>query len=146
MAGEPFDLHRGCARAREWASLRIDSELSELERLLLRRHLSRCDGCRAFADALAAATKVVRATPIERPSRALEPVPPRAPRARRLRYGLVAAAAAAMVAAGVSTAVLVSGDGRSPGQTRPVTDVALRPPVAPPPPGTTFVEPPRTNV
>jgi len=143
MAGEPLDLHRSCARAREWASLRTDGELSELERLLLRRHLSRCEGCRVFVDVVAVTTEVLRATPFERPSRALEPVPPRPPRARRLRYGLVAAAAAAMVAAGVSTAVLVSGDGRSPGQTPPVTDIAQLPPGSP---GTTLVEPPRTNV
>jgi predicted anti-sigma-YlaC factor YlaD len=38
-----------CERAREWASLRADGELSELESVLLDVHLARCDACRAFA-------------------------------------------------------------------------------------------------
>ena len=39
-----------CDRARGWAALAPDGELSELERKLLQAHLLRCEECRAFAD------------------------------------------------------------------------------------------------
>jgi predicted anti-sigma-YlaC factor YlaD len=38
-----------CERARAWASLRADGELSELESALLDAHLARCASCRSFA-------------------------------------------------------------------------------------------------
>ena len=38
-----------CARARFWASLRVDGELSELEGALLDAHLGRCADCSAYA-------------------------------------------------------------------------------------------------
>src|SRR5438552_17660981 len=54
-----------CARARCWASLRVDGELSELEGALLDAHLGRCDECRAVADDFGAAAHMLRATPQE---------------------------------------------------------------------------------
>jgi predicted anti-sigma-YlaC factor YlaD len=49
-----------CDRARAWAALLPDRELSELERKLLDRHLAGCAGCRAFAHDVAAVTELIR--------------------------------------------------------------------------------------
>src|SRR5215213_7978223 len=49
-----------CDRARSWAALLPDRELSELERKLLDRHLAACAGCRAFAEEIAAVTDLLR--------------------------------------------------------------------------------------
>jgi predicted anti-sigma-YlaC factor YlaD len=143
MAGETIDLQRGCSRAREWASLRLDGELSELERLLLRRHLSRCAGCREFTDAVVRATEVVRTTPDEKPARAVEHSWP--PARRRKRYGLAAVAAAAAIGATVGVLATTGGE-RSPAQPQPVTDIVLLPPELRPLPPAPPVEPPGENV
>jgi predicted anti-sigma-YlaC factor YlaD len=55
-----------CERARFWASLRLDGELSELEGALLDAHLARCAGCREITDGFAASTAAVRSAPLER--------------------------------------------------------------------------------
>jgi anti-sigma factor RsiW len=85
-----------CERSREWISLRLDGELSELAEKMLESHLARCAGCRAFESDAAAATHLVRTAPLER----LEQ-PIALPRARRLGFvrpvGAVAATAAAAV-------------------------------------------------
>jgi predicted anti-sigma-YlaC factor YlaD len=100
---------RGCIRAREWASLRLDGELSELERLFLRHHLGRCPECRAFAGSLAAVAGAIRETPEETPSRSLFPEPAHArPALRfrpRLRARAVALAMLVPAAAGLGIAV-----------------------------------------
>jgi predicted anti-sigma-YlaC factor YlaD len=88
MLPSPGRHERGCARAREWASLRLDGELSELERLFLRTHLARCPECREFAASLVAATGAIRETPQEAPGRSLFPEPVRARPAVRRRVGL----------------------------------------------------------
>jgi predicted anti-sigma-YlaC factor YlaD len=125
MAGEGTDR---CARAREWASLRADGELSELERLLLRRHLSRCGSCRTFAERLTATTQLLRSAPVERPSRTLAPeVRP----VRRRKVGLRVALAGALVVVAAATGGVVGsivggGDG-GPSPTQPNRDIALRP-------------------
>jgi predicted anti-sigma-YlaC factor YlaD len=49
-----------CDRARAWAALLPDRELSELERKLLDRHLAGCAGCRAFASDVATVTELIR--------------------------------------------------------------------------------------
>ena len=51
---------RRCDRAREYASLRLDGELSEFERALLDSHIERCPSCRAFADDLVGLTGQLR--------------------------------------------------------------------------------------
>jgi hypothetical protein len=98
MAGEASPLRNGgCERARQWASLRIDGELSELEDALLEKHLEGCANCSAFAVRLAATTEAVRAVPLERPEisypRFERPVI-RLPVGRRVAIVAVAAAAA----------------------------------------------------
>jgi predicted anti-sigma-YlaC factor YlaD len=140
MAREGTDR---CARAREWASLRADGELSELERLLLRRHLSRCDGCRTFAERLTTTTQLLRTAPVERPSRALVPEV-RPARRRKLGFRVALAGALVVVAAATGGVLgsIVGGDGGGSSPTQPRRDIALRPdtatvPVPPPtaPPG-----------
>ena len=49
-----------CARARFWASLRIDDELSELEGALLDAHLAQCADCATFAATAEASTAALR--------------------------------------------------------------------------------------
>jgi hypothetical protein len=98
MAGEAHSSRDGrCERARQWASLRIDGELSELEDALLEQHLEGCAACSGFAARLAATAEAVRAVPLERPEisypRFERPVI-RLPVGRRVAIVAVAAAAA----------------------------------------------------
>jgi len=93
-----------CARARFWASLRLDGELSELEGALLDAHLGRCDDCRAVADGFGAAAGLLRATP-EEPIAPVAVDLPRSP--RRL---LATVAVAALLLLGVIAGSVVRGD------------------------------------
>ncbi len=101
-----------CDRARAWAALEPDGELSELERKLLGSHLDRCDTCAVFALRVAAVAAELRAA-------SLQPLPrPVSVRVWRRRpvYSRVsavgAAAAVALMALGVSArAPLSPGDG-----------------------------------
>jgi hypothetical protein len=71
MAGAEFPLvHRRCEHARQWSSLRLDGELSELEGALLDRHLDACPACASFDERLRSAAMVLRLT---------QPEPPRVP-------------------------------------------------------------------
>jgi ferric-dicitrate binding protein FerR (iron transport regulator) len=106
MAGkDPLILGGLCDRAREWASLRLDGELSPLEEELLERHLEVCDDCRAFEDDVRWATDVLRLTPQERPSRRLELPARPAPRITGRRITAIAAAAALALGALIGAAV-----------------------------------------
>src|SRR5215212_7719919 len=58
---------RRCDRAREYASLRLDGELSDFESTLLDSHIERCPSCRAFAEDLVGVTERLRTAPLERP-------------------------------------------------------------------------------
>jgi predicted anti-sigma-YlaC factor YlaD len=91
-----------CDRAREWASLRMDSELSELESALLDAHLKRCDSCRAFAQGVESVALQLRAAALERLE---EPVtlPVRRPASAHRVVQLGAAAALVAAAAGLGT-------------------------------------------
>jgi predicted anti-sigma-YlaC factor YlaD len=92
-----------CDRARFWASLRLDGELSELEGALLDAHLARCAGCRAVADGFDASTAALRSAPLER----LTPVAVDAPRSPRRLLATIAVAAVLVV--GVVAGGLVRG-------------------------------------
>lgn len=61
-------LPADCARACEQLSLRLDSELSEFETVLLEAHLTRCPNCRAFGQTVAGLTMAIRTVPDETPS------------------------------------------------------------------------------
>lgn len=101
-----------CHRARAWAALAPDGELSELERKLLGAHLRRCAACAAFAVDVAALTAELRAAaavPLARP--VAIPVW----RRRRSWAGVRAAGAAAAIA--VMTLGIASRGPLSPNET-----------------------------
>jgi len=98
MAGsDPLMMDGACERAREWASLRLDDELSVLEEEILERHLDFCDACRWFEEGMRLSTARIRSTPVETPTRRV-PVPSRGGVVTqyRKRTALVAAAALAV--------------------------------------------------
>jgi anti-sigma factor RsiW len=98
MAGsDPLMMGGACERAREWASLRLDDELSVLEEEILERHLDFCDACRRFEEGMRLSTARIRSTPLETPTRRV-PVPTRTGVGTqyRKRTALVAAAALAV--------------------------------------------------
>jgi len=90
-----------CERGREWISLRLDGELSELAQKMLDSHLARCPECRAFEAEAAATTRMLRATPLELLERPLS-----LPHGRRLALSMrrvsAMAASAAAIALGVA--------------------------------------------
>jgi anti-sigma factor RsiW len=88
-----------CERARRWASLRVDGELSELESALLDNHLGRCRSCSAFARGIEDVAAALAAAPLERPA----PLALVLPKRRLTGAWLQSAAASALVvAAGVA--------------------------------------------
>jgi len=66
-------LPEQCERARAQASLALDCELSEHERVQLRAHLARCGDCAAFVGGLRNLTVELRTAPLPQPSRPLAP-------------------------------------------------------------------------
>jgi anti-sigma factor RsiW len=104
-----------CERAREWASLRLDGELSDFERVLLVSHLSRCPECAAYVLEIGAITEAIRAAELEP-----LPMPVALPLRRRvayaslfLRVGAAAAAAALALAVGLGTQLRAPGNSLS---------------------------------
>jgi predicted anti-sigma-YlaC factor YlaD len=98
-------LPADCARARQQLSLRVDSELSEFELVLLNAHLSRCEDCGAFDQGVVGFTGALRAVPMESPAISFEP-PRRRARldvllASSLRAGSAAAAVAIVAISGL---------------------------------------------
>jgi predicted anti-sigma-YlaC factor YlaD len=93
-----------CERARAWASLHVDGELSELEQALLHAHVGRCGDCRSFVEQLDGIEAVIRAAPLEPLPR---PVQVRRFRSSRsLRMLQAAAAVAAVATAGLGAMVV----------------------------------------
>ncbi|HEX4680765.1 MAG TPA: zf-HC2 domain-containing protein [Gaiellaceae bacterium] len=114
-----------CERAKAWASLRTDGELSELEFALLDAHLGRCEACRAFAEGTEAVAAALRAAPLQQP--VLQRVPPLALAPRRgrrtgVRALQVAAAVAVVASAGIFAAL--SGPSGRTAAPKPVSMVA----------------------
>ena len=104
-----------CERARTWASLRADGELSELEAALLDAHLGRCPACTEFAHGFEDVAGALRATRLERPA----PLALSLPR-RRLRALHTAAAAVVVAGAGIAAFFAVPA-----GQQAPAKPVAM---------------------
>jgi anti-sigma factor RsiW len=103
---------RSCERAREWASLRLDGELSEFEQALLDAHLERCAPCAQYARNVVSATEALRradASPLSAPI-AL-PLRRRTLPLRAISAG--AAAAAIFAAVGLGTLIGSVGGGHS---------------------------------
>jgi ferric-dicitrate binding protein FerR (iron transport regulator) len=87
-------LPEDCERARGWASLALDCELSQVERAHLNAHLADCATCATFVAGLREVTHELRAAPLPTPSR------PLLPRRRSRRAPGLLAAVAVCVAAG----------------------------------------------
>ena len=86
-----------CERARTWAALAPDGELSELERKLLQSHVQRCAACAHFAVEVAAVAAELRAAELRPLTRPLSiPIWRRRPVYARVRAVGAAAAVAAM--------------------------------------------------
>jgi predicted anti-sigma-YlaC factor YlaD len=54
-----------CERARQWASLELDGELSTFEQALLEAHVDDCPSCREFCAEIGGLTGALRAAPHE---------------------------------------------------------------------------------
>ncbi|NUR77571.1 MAG: zf-HC2 domain-containing protein [Thermoleophilia bacterium] len=93
-----------CARARFWASLRVDGELSELEGALLDAHLERCERCRAVTEGFGAAATMLRAA---QPAR-IAPVSVAVPRSHRRLIGSIGVAVVLIV--GVVAGTFIRGE------------------------------------
>jgi Putative zinc-finger len=125
MAGEPYLHvlgHGPCERAREWSSLRLDSELSELEEALLDKHLESCALCEAFDAGLRTSTGLLRTAPAARPSVGFH-VP--ALGRKRLPLSRVLAVAGVLGAAALGSIVGSTLDRPAPSSERPAAQVSF---------------------
>jgi predicted anti-sigma-YlaC factor YlaD len=116
----------GCERARLWASLAPDGELSELEQHSLWLHLHDCDSCSRFAREVAGVALLVRSEALERPS-VMTVVPRALPRRRSIvtrARPIAAAAAVALMALGVASRAPLPVDERDSGLRPSATTVA----------------------
>jgi predicted anti-sigma-YlaC factor YlaD len=102
-----------CERARGWASLGLDGELSQVEQALLRAHVARCARCAEFASDVGALTQELRTTTLERV--AVDAMPARRRSSGRRMLQLGAAAAVVVIAAGLGSLAGSLSSGR-PGQ------------------------------
>jgi predicted anti-sigma-YlaC factor YlaD len=59
-------MNGNCDRARQWASLDVDRELSMFERVLLANHLAGCPSCQEFRASVGGLTTALRTAPHER--------------------------------------------------------------------------------
>ena len=119
-----------CERAREWASLELDGELSELERVLLAAHERRCPVCAAAVAETRALTNALRAAPLVKPAGSLVAPAGRPRKQPALAVRLLAAATVAALAAGLGVlAGSIGGSGR-PAPAPNVSDIALLPETA----------------
>ena len=101
-----------CERARSWAALAPDNELSELEHRLLGAQLTRCPGCSRFAEQVAAVSRALRNAPLE-PLTYPVSVPSWRRRGAFARIQAVSAAAAvAAMALGIAARAPLPSEGR----------------------------------
>ena len=118
-----------CERARTWAALAPDGELSELERKLLDAHVQRCAACAYFAVEVAAVASELRAAalqPLPRPL--VVPIWRRRPVYTRVR-AVGAAAAVAVMALGVASRAPLSASDRESFDLPRVTNFANKTPL-----------------
>jgi predicted anti-sigma-YlaC factor YlaD len=97
-----------CDRAREYASLRLDGELSDFESALLDSHIEHCPSCRAFAEDLVGVTERLRTSPLERPLIVLTLPQRRFAALRRMQVSAAAAAVVSVVGIGALFGMLHS--------------------------------------
>src|SRR5215210_7929860 len=94
-------MRRDCERARQWASLEVDGELSPFELVLLESHTTACFECREFRSDVGRVTNDLRSRPLQ-PLR--RPIEFRYVRRARLRFA-PAAAALAVAAVGLGSII-----------------------------------------
>jgi predicted anti-sigma-YlaC factor YlaD len=99
-----------CERAREYASLALDGELSQFEHALLRAHLEACPGCRSYNGGLLATTERLRNAPLERLQRPITLPSRRRVSFRSVQAGLAAALVVTAVGLGGVLSSLDSSD------------------------------------
>lgn len=108
-----------CERARAWASLRLDGELSEFEDALLVAHLRRCSACCEYEESVRGAVLALREAPFEQ----LEyPIGVPARRAALRPTTLARAAAVVVGVVGIATVLTAQSGQRFP--TTPASRVA----------------------
>ena len=110
-----------CDRARAWASLRLDGEISELEAAFLDSHLGRCAACREYEASVCGAVQMLREQPLAELRHPVVVVGRRRIPVRPAAVARVAALVAAVV--GVAT-VLGTQSGK-----QPVSPSTASPPV-----------------
>jgi predicted anti-sigma-YlaC factor YlaD len=115
-----------CDRARRWAALAPDGELSDFERRSLRLHLVGCGSCSRFAKEVAGLTSLLRGEELVSPSSIT--VLPRVPARRHSLVArarpVAAAAAVALMALGVASRAPLPVDERN-SSLRTTTPVVL---------------------
>jgi anti-sigma factor RsiW len=109
------DSSAHCDRARLWASLAVDGEISELERASLAAHVAACPECAAYAAELGGLVTALRSAPAVEPGRSLfQRHPYRYTRVRAIQVVASAAAVVAAVGLGHFAASLTSPGGGTP--------------------------------
>ena len=81
--------------------MRLDSQLSDFEEILLEAHLARCPACTAFAESASRVTEILRAAPLEELAFPIQLPRSRGARVRGLRAVSTVAAAAMIGLSGV---------------------------------------------
>jgi ferric-dicitrate binding protein FerR (iron transport regulator) len=106
-----------CERARTWASLSTDGELSQFGQAQLRAHVGRCAACAAFARNLETLAEELRRAPLEQPTTDVMPVARRSAARRAFQLGAAAAAVAIAASLGSLAGSLSSREPASPAAT-----------------------------
>jgi anti-sigma factor RsiW len=115
------DMSVNCSRVRAQVSLRLDDELSQLERRMLSAHLDRCDPCRFYAEEVEEFTLALRAAPPVSLDRPIAVPSPRRVSIPRMQAGVAAALAVAALGLGSQLTPSSSGDGSLSGLSVTVT-------------------------
>ncbi len=103
------DTSVNCSRVRAQVSLRLDDELSQLERRMVTAHIERCHDCRLFADEIEEFTLQLRAAPLMALERPIAVRRPRRLSILRMQTGV--AAVLALAAVGLASQVTPSSSG-----------------------------------
>jgi hypothetical protein len=110
-----------CERVRAQISLELDGQLSQLERVMLARHVERCAECGAYRAEVTAATHALRHAPLERFERSISVRPPSRLTAARLQVAV--AAMVAFVTLGLASELVVF-EPKGPERARPIGTVS----------------------
>lgn len=117
---------RACERARAWAALAPDGELSMLELRLLQSHVERCPGCARVAADIEAISAAIRSAPLEPPPTQITlPVLRRRRALRRVPGAQVAGRFVAVAAVGLFAVAVGSWSSDRIVETAPVQPIVI---------------------